>query len=66
MFDFLDDFEFDVTYLGVGVLGGLFLFVFLIIDPFNSGMDRLPLLYRVLSVIAAVPLGYFIGWKMIR
>lgn len=46
--------------IGLTLVFGAFLAISLLDDPFNTGMDVLPLFYRILAVVLFLPICYFI------
>lgn len=56
--------EIDGKSAGLTLIIGAWMAISLLDDPFHTGMDKLPLFFRIVTVILFIPICYFIIKKM--
>jgi len=59
-----DSLNLDPKSVGFAFIITLWMAISMFDDPFNTGMNRMPLLARILSVVLIGPVTYFIVDKM--
>lgn len=62
----MDDLDIDGMSAGIALLCTLYLAVSFFDDPFNMGMNSLPLAMRIITVMLAPFVIYFVANKMIN
>lgn len=62
----MDDLDIDGMSIGIALICTLYLAISFFDDPFNMGMNSLPLAMRIITIILAPFVLYFVANKMIN
>lgn len=66
MFEFFEEMEIDMTALGISTLIMIIMFVFIIQDPMKAGMDKIPIVTRIIALVVGWIGSYFVGYYMVN